>query len=420
MRAATRATQRGSAYILVLGTGLMVSVMGLAALTAVRVEQLGAAGGIDLIEARQLARSALELGMVELEENPDWRTDWSEGAWISNKSLGRGTFSLEVTDPNDGDFTTGASDYIVMKGTGVVGDARYVLSVELVPYGPAGMDCLQYAVQTGERIYNYRDIVADAPLSANFNIGNYDYIDGSVRAAGFVWNNGTITGTIEQYVEEQEMPPTDLCDQYVSRATVINRMDLAGDDTLKELLLTPTHNPYGVANPDGIYLIDCQNHDITVKDVRIVGTLVFINTGTKKIKLDGGILWEPAEPNLPAMLTDGKFEWDIDSVITESNAHTNLNPVGTPFEGDGDADEDDEFPSVIKGLCYAAGQIEIKKPIDVEGIIITDYRLLVNGDLDLTHDPRLLNDPPPGFERVDRPMKALAGSFKQVVLPGAP
>lgn len=415
MTGATCSTRRGSAYIIVLGTALMVSVMGLAALTAVRVEQLGAKGGVDFTEARQLARSAVELGMLEIEENPDWRTDQPQGAWITNETLGRGTFSLEVADPNDDDFTSGANDYIVMKGTGVVGDARFVLSVELVPFGPAGSDCLQYAVQTGERIYNHESIVTDAPLSANLNIGNYDYIDGDVRAAGFVWNNGTITGTIEEYVEEQEMPSPNLYTEYLARATVINRMDLPGDDTLKELLLTPKHNPYGAPNAEGIYLIDCQYHDITVKDVRIVGTVVFINSGTKKVKLDGGILWEPAAPNLPAMLTDGIFEWDIESIIKESDAHTNLNPVGTPYEGTEDADQTDIYSSVIKGLCYAVGLIEIKKPIDVEGIIITNYRLEVDGDLNLTHDPRLFDDPPPGFERADRPMKALAGSFKQVV-----
>ena len=415
MTGVTRSTRRGSAYVIVLGTGMMVSVMGLAALTAVRVEQLGAKGGVDFTEARQLARSAVELGMLEIEENPDWRTDQPQGAWITNETLGRGTFSLGVTDPNDDDFTAGASDYIVMTGTGVVGEARFALSVELVPFGSAGSDCLQYAVQTGERIYNHESIVTDAPLSANLNFGNYGYVDGDVRAAGFVWNEGTITGDIEEYVEEQEMPSTNLYTEYLARATVINRMDLPGDDKLEELLLTPTHNPYGAPNPDGIYLIDCQNHDITVKNVRIVGTVVFINSGTKKVKLANGILWEPAEPNLPAMLTDGILEWDINSTIKESDAHTNLNPVGTPFEGDEDADEDDQFQSVIKGLCYAVGLIEIKKPINVEGIIVTDYRLEVDGDLNLTHDPRLFDDPPPGFERADRPMKALAGSFKQVV-----
>ena len=48
---------------------------------------------------------------------------------------------------------------------------------------------------------------------------------------------------------------------------------------MDRVLLSPTSNPYGTPNASGIYIINCNNQNVTIGPCRIVGTLVLLVPG---------------------------------------------------------------------------------------------------------------------------------------------
>ena len=127
--------------------------------------------------------------------------------------------------------------------------------------------------------------------------------------------------------------------------------------------------------------------------------------------------WEPAVPNYPALLVSGNIEISITAgVLYESNASGSYNPFGTPYEGFAvteDTDTADTYPSVIKGLVYVSGNLQMRNHPVIDGVVVIGGSLVDARDLTLTYQPTLLTNPPPGF--ADRPRLELApGSWRQV------
>ncbi|HNQ23602.1 MAG TPA: hypothetical protein PKK06_10960 [Phycisphaerae bacterium] len=401
---------------MVMGTALMVTVVGLAALTAVRVARRTATAGNDFIEARLHAQSAIEIGLALIDADPDWRIHTTNGVWFTDRPLGTGSLTLSVIDPLDGDLANSASDPVVLSGLGKVRDARYALAVQLQPYGPKGMDCLASAVHAGERIYNYGTVTADAAVSADVNVINWYVLRANVEAAGTVYNYGTITGTSTSGVAAKEMPDTTkLFTTYAAMATVIPRATLEGGNKFKQTLLSPAYNPYtGVTNANGVYLVDCQGQNIEIHDMRIVGTLVLRNAGSDT-KVVHGVLWEPAVPNYPALIVEGPIKFDYETQLSESHVNLNLNPSHTPYKGASDTDKTDIYASKLTGIYYATGLCTLNATVVIEGVLISNYRVQVNGTLTVTHDATLRESPPPGFETAYRPLAIQPGTWIQLV-----
>lgn len=126
-----RRPPRGSAYVLILTSAMVVTLMGLAALTAVRLQLRGAVDTADVGQARLNALTAIEIGLLTLNGDPDWRSNFSSGNWITDQSNGDGAFSLDVIDPNDGDFRTYVCGPVEMIGIGDHGQAHYEYRVLL-------------------------------------------------------------------------------------------------------------------------------------------------------------------------------------------------------------------------------------------------------------------------------------------------
>ncbi|UCD48765.1 MAG: hypothetical protein JSW27_14670, partial [Phycisphaerales bacterium] len=123
----------GSIYLHVLGASLLVTIIGLAALSAVRLQTRATQWAGDAAEARACAVSAVELGLLHVAQDPNWRTTWPHGAWLTDKILGSGLFALEGMDPRDGDLTDSEYEPLILTGTGSKGIARHRTQVTLVP-----------------------------------------------------------------------------------------------------------------------------------------------------------------------------------------------------------------------------------------------------------------------------------------------
>ncbi len=123
--------RRGSSYVLFMGTAMIVTIIGLSALMAVRIQRRGAEGSNDLAAARFYAQSAIEHGFAKINQKPDWRTDLGSGFWFTNQQIHGGTYSLEAAFIDDGDGKP-ENDDVLLTATGVHGPSTHKTQVVLV------------------------------------------------------------------------------------------------------------------------------------------------------------------------------------------------------------------------------------------------------------------------------------------------
>ncbi len=119
-----------------MSVALIVSLLGLAGLTLVRIERRQAEAATDLLVGRRHARSAVELGLAAINADANWRTNSSQGVETASRSLGAGatgTISWILED-SDGSLTNTDVD-LRLKGIGRVGNVTQVSSVAIASTG---------------------------------------------------------------------------------------------------------------------------------------------------------------------------------------------------------------------------------------------------------------------------------------------
>ena len=103
--------RRASVYISVLGASMLTSVLVLSAMLSHRVQNNRLRSTDDLQRARLAAQTALKLGMLRIENDPDWRYNYPNGLWETAVRLSSlpdsATLSIRGEDPEDGDLVEG-------------------------------------------------------------------------------------------------------------------------------------------------------------------------------------------------------------------------------------------------------------------------------------------------------------------------
>ncbi|MEK6797347.1 MAG: hypothetical protein AABZ12_00110 [Planctomycetota bacterium] len=428
--------RRGSAYVVVLGTAMIVSTIGLTALLALRVERRTQEDDGDLLSARLNAKAAIEVGMQRIVADANWRTTYPSGVWEASRRIGSGSYTLSGTDPDDGSLADMETDPVVLTATATSGRASHTLQVTLaaqtVPLG-----CLGVSLHANNDVFfTSATVQSNQTISANNSVSsNTSTVAAAVEAVNAV--NGTgYTGTTTIGVAPRSVPnPTTVFDYYKSNGTPIAIALLplvAGVRTIGETLLSPAANPFGPTNAEGIYVLDCQSQMLHVRNSRIVGTLVVLNAGSGSA-VYGSVNWEPAVANYPALMVQGAINLVYTATeLSESVLGKNLNPAGTPYLGASDVDTTDTYPSRIKGIVY--GSVDIGTSIGslpsapspnvavaLDGVLVVGVTLNFSNpsppdafSLSLTYLSTFYDDPPPGFREVVN-MVVLPGSWKQVV-----
>src|SRR6185369_3966236 len=220
--------RRGAVYIAVLMTALVVACTGLAALQLARVQNATADGGNSFIEARTIARSAIDIGMLKIRNDPYWRTNLGNGTWVNNQSLGDGTYSLSAVDPIDSDVTKGDNHPIIMTASGTVGGATYKTSVRL-EVGPRIGTCLEVSMISGHdtQVNTGTTLTSDQTVSANNQFkANTATINADVEAFKGI-SGSTYTKSTVNKTSARDMPDPDTAlNYYLSYGTTINYSDL--------------------------------------------------------------------------------------------------------------------------------------------------------------------------------------------------
>jgi len=221
-------TRPGSIYIAVLGAAMLVSLIGLAAMLALRIENRAAGDLNDLADARNCAQAALEMGMFWIGRDPQWRANRPNGVWATDVPLGRGKFTLEAYDPIDKDIAVGQNDPVVLTGTGTRGSARCKLQVRLDIQQTLG-GCLEVAMHSRHNTtLDAATVNADQPITANTDIEgkNGAAIYANVEATGNI-KGGTYYGATRKGATARLMPdPAGALAYYISNGTNIAYTDL--------------------------------------------------------------------------------------------------------------------------------------------------------------------------------------------------
>jgi hypothetical protein len=138
-RPAAGVRRRGSAYLMVLGTAMLVSLLGLSAMVLTRVERRADAAVQDAARARLLAQSAVELAMQRIADHGTWRTGHVSGVWTADIPLGDGTISYRLVDEIDGNLASSTGAPVVLDGRGRYGVATRYVRVTLAPVEPTAV-----------------------------------------------------------------------------------------------------------------------------------------------------------------------------------------------------------------------------------------------------------------------------------------
>lgn len=414
--------RRGSMYVLVLGTAMIVMVMGLSALTLSRINRRTTQDAADMGEARVYARTAVEAGIFWVENDASWRAGAPQGFWVIDKPIGNGTYSFEVHDKTDADFKNNDTDPIVIIGTGKKGDARYKLQVTLVSAGGA-LTCLETALHAeNDIIIQGTSITGDQILSANKNVDAFVANVAPDIEAVVAITGGTYTGLRTPGVAVRTMPdPITVFDFYTDPANGtpidITSLPSVAPRLLDGILLSPQSNPYGATNDDGIYFIDCQGESLVIQNCRIVGTLVLLNAGAGS-RVAQSVNWAPAVPNYPALLVDGGFDLTISATpLDEEALGVNFNPAGTPnAAGSEDFDQLDSYISEIAGLVYVTDDLGITAGAPtIRGCAVAGNTIRTQSpQAGFYYDGKYLANPPPGFMGGGT-MLLSPGSWRRVV-----
>jgi len=413
--------RRGTIYLLVLSTALLVTILGLSALTASRVQARGSEGTNDFVQARLHAFSALELGRQWIASDSNWRTTRPNGVWAANVPIGSGSFTLSGTDPDGLPLSDDSGQPLVLSAIGAQGAARYQLQVTLVPKSK-GLTCLGVSLHAGSSMsVNTATLIATkqvvgAMTSVTASSSNLycDVEAGTTITGGVYWGKRT------PGVTPRTMPnTTTVFDYYLAHGTAIDIATIptsGGVPTIQNKLISPGISPFGtgLVNPSGIYVIDCKGADLRFQRCRIVGTLVVLNVGTCRVLAD--VLWDPAVSNLPSLLVRGNFQDDTDrtNTLSESTASCNFNPSHTPYQGTFDTDTADTYPDIINGLVYATGNVSTTSVPEFNGVVIANTCVSIGGSVKFTYQSTFLDNPPPGFEG-EKVMVVSPGTWRQLV-----
>lgn len=221
----TNPQRRGSVYLAVLGTAMIVSVLALSSLALQRVQNRMLTSSVDVRQAQHHAETAIELGLLAIKNDPNWRTNYSNGSWFANRSLGDGSCSLTVTDP-DGNLADDPSDAIVMTGVGVSesSEQRIVRTFDAFPQ-PLG--CLSSSAALGDALAISGGAILRASnsgmITANSASVSSSNVYGRVRAVTVSGGNYNGSSTQITDAERPAMPDwSTVFDYYRNNGTEIS------------------------------------------------------------------------------------------------------------------------------------------------------------------------------------------------------
>lgn len=238
--ATPRASRKGTIYLVVLMSSLIVATIGMATLQVLRLQGKAAADGNDLIEARLYARTAIEIGMLKIQNESDWRRRWATGLWIDRQTIENGSFSISVDDPIDHNVQIGNNHPILMTGIGMKGNATYRITVRLETGLPENSALGASLVSGGYTFVSSATLTSDQTICANENC--YAWSGATVNAdveAPIIWGS-TYSKAKNTTAPARDLPdPSTVLNHYIEQGTAIAITSIP-QWTQPEMLINPS------------------------------------------------------------------------------------------------------------------------------------------------------------------------------------
>ncbi len=395
-----RFARRGSGYLLVVSAAMLVSVIGLTSLLLARVQQRSEDAAMDASRARLYARAGTETVLAYTRADATWRSQYATLVGYMPMSFDRGNCSVAITEADGNTLISDWDEPVKITSTGTVGSAGSPLAQQrtsVAAYHPA-LPLFRTALHAAGYVFvNGASLeVNDGAISTNSTFYNSGRVDGDVETRTL--NNwGIITGTVTTSTTAKQMPSTSVFDYYANYATKVTLPASSVGSIMEWVLLSPAVNPYnaGLPSSDGLYYVR-PTGDLRIRHTRVVGTLLVDMAANKTLTLEGGLLWEPARPDFPALIVRGACEISFTSTLYE-NLRTNFNPSSTPYQGSSDSDRFDSYSSSMRGLIHVVGSgstLLLEDATTVTGTIISEGPVTIQDTVELTADPSLFISPP--------------------------
>ena len=124
----------------------------------------------DVAQARLNAQSAIHIGLEQLNTDPDWRFNHSNGVWKTDVPVASGSFSLVGIDPTDGNLQNGLTDPLILRGVGRQNRSVQKSQITVLPK-TSPLDSLRNAAQAGGNItFNNANVASSGTFGANGNV----------------------------------------------------------------------------------------------------------------------------------------------------------------------------------------------------------------------------------------------------------
>jgi len=399
--------QKASIYTLTLASSLVLVAVVLGLSYQVLQYRQTSRGNIRIDQASVYAELGIRHALRYTIDDPLWRQHLTNGPWIADIPVGDATYSVTGFDTRDGIFTNNDSDPVELTCTATVGSVNRIVQLHArqLPY-----EILRYAVVAGGDVFLSNHVRVTGNVTSNDDIdksGADTWIFGDAEAVDVIHETTNISGTVSPASAPKELPDPTVIFAYYQAATSIPYRS-----TMERILLSPTNNPYGSTNPDGLYKMVCDNQKVVIKECRIVGTLFLINPKDDS-RIEISINWQPARSDYPALIIQGpRFGIITDRNLEEENiGYVDLNLPGESGYGSVFTD----FPNEINGLVYSTGKVILDKYSQIKG------SLVATGDIELKdysrciYDASMYDNPPVKFLKAC--LYPIPGTWREVLPP---
>ena len=365
-------SRRGTIYLLVLVTSVIVTMIGLLGFKMIHAQAAVARADTQRDEAAVLAESAVQWGVHYTLLKDNWRASTTSGTTVRSVNLGQGQITVVITDA-DGDLDNGDADVFTISGTGTIGSASQTYEVTIGPCVGAAHPALNDSLTVSGTLYADQDTVTLE--SGGTAIDHKSSIKRRI-------SNKVITVT-----NPVDIPDPSLITTWEGMGTVITRAMHGGQINLTAM--SSAVAPFGVTpDPNGIYIVDAEESNLTISNTQITGTLVVTNLGGNPLVLNDSVL--RFGPNGgPTLIVDGEMNF-----------------------------ESDALSEIQQGILYINGNANIKNNMILLGKLMATGNVAVDasvGYVTMNEHPSAILGPPAGFTISSGGFEVVPGSWQRIV-----
>ncbi len=224
----------GSIYVVAMGTSLIVVCLAVASLQSVRVQRRINEEISQIANARKVAQSGIEFAQQRILTDPSWRTFFTHGIPVARTTTG-GSFSVTLTDPDDGVIANQSTDPILVTSTGTFGSARHKLTAYLEPQRQLFAACRSSLYAPTNILFNSCTITSNQwaycnnLITASSNpIVNVNCLAASIGGTSSSFSQRAIQGGVWP-MDKPDLLPTSstyVGKYYIDNGVTINAIDL--------------------------------------------------------------------------------------------------------------------------------------------------------------------------------------------------